>query len=318
MTKYLALLLVVGCATVPLVAHDSAYTEGRLPGSVVTKTLLGSAINVSSPLPVAPTFAGAVSAVRFTVTGTTASDGISFASTVNRISYNGGAFIDGTNGITTNVNFNAAGFGLGGTSPSVGCIGANSSDQFCITPNSSTLTATAGFHIASNTPVMLDANVGTPGSGTGVTPATFQGRATVQHWVDSVTVDKTAMTAAASTDVTIWTTPVNTRLLRVTADVTQTFTGGALSAVTAQCGSAAGGTQYLLAGSVLAATTTLGDVVAEIGAGLVSATVADMGTPAAGIPGAIAVSCRFTCTGANCSAATTGSVTFKIEGVTYP
>jgi hypothetical protein len=155
---------------------------------------------------------------------------------------------------------------------------------------------------------------GTAGSGTGITANTTS--AVVDH-SHKITVTNAALTAAATTDVTIWTTPVNTRLKRIVAEVTQVFTGGALSAMTVQCGNAAGGTQYLLAGSVLAATTTLGDVQAEIGAGLLSATVADMGTPASGIPGAIAISCRFSCTGANCSAATQGSVSFYIDLATY-
>lgn len=156
---------------------------------------------------------------------------------------------------------------------------------------------------------------GTAGSGTGITA---NQTSAIAHQVHKLTVINTALTAAASTDITIWTTPVNTRILRITANVTQVFTGGALSAMTVQCGNAAGGTQYLLAGSVFTAQTTLGDVQAEIGAGLLSATYADMGVPAAGVPAAIAISCRFACTGANCSAATQGSVTFNIEHEVYP
>lgn len=156
---------------------------------------------------------------------------------------------------------------------------------------------------------------GTAGSGTGITA---NQTSTLAHQVHKLTVTSAAMTAAATTDVTIWTTPANTRLERIVAEVTQTFTGGALSAVTVQCGSAAGGNQYLLANSVFTAVNTWGDSAAEIGAGLLSATVADMGASAGGIPGAITISCRFTCTGANCNAATQGSVTFEIEHVVYP
>lgn len=156
---------------------------------------------------------------------------------------------------------------------------------------------------------------GTPASGTGITAnATSQ----IKTWVHKVTVINTALTAAATSDVTLHVTPVNTRIVRVVADVTQVFTGGALSAMTVMCGNAAGGNQYLLANSVFTAQNTWGDVVAEMGAGVVSATLADFGTVAAGVPGAITVQCRFTCTGANCNAATQGSVTFYVEGVTYP
>lgn len=158
------------------------------------------------------------------------------------------------------------------------------------------------------------ATVGTAASGTGIT-AVYSGA--VRQFVHKVTVTSAAMTAAASTDVTLAVTPSNTRIVRVTANVTQVFTGGALTAVTVQCGNTAGGTQYLLANSVFTAQNTWGDVVAEMGAGLVSATLADFGTSASGVPGAIAVQCRFTCTTANCNAATQGSVTFYVEGVSY-
>jgi hypothetical protein len=156
---------------------------------------------------------------------------------------------------------------------------------------------------------------GTAGSGTGVT---VNATSAVVPFVHKVTVTSAAMTAAATTDITIWTTPVNTRLTRIVAEVTQVFTGGALTAVTLTCGNAAGGNQYLTSNSVFTAQNTWGDAQAEIGANLLSATVADMGTSAAGVPGAITISCRFTCTTANCNAATQGSVSFEIEGVTYP
>lgn len=160
----------------------------------------------------------------------------------------------------------------------------------------------------------VGATGGTAGSGTGITTGYTSA---VRPWVHKQTIDRTALTAAGTTDLTVWTTPVNTRIVRITADVTQVFTGGALTAVTFQCGNAAGGNQYLVGGSVFAAQTTLGDVQAEVGAGLLTATLADMGTPAAGVPGAVAVSCRFTCTTATCSAATQGSLALYIEGVTY-
>jgi hypothetical protein len=140
----------------------------------------------------------------------------------------------------------------------------------------------------------------------------------LRHFVNKVTVINTALTAAGQTDLTLLTTPVNSRIVRVVADVTQVFTGGALSAVTITVGNTAGGNQYLLSNSVLTATNTWGDVVAEMGAGVVSATLADFGTVATGVPGALTVQTRFTCTGANCNAATQGSVTFYIEYVVYP
>ncbi len=157
-------------------------------------------------------------------------------------------------------------------------------------------------------------SIGTAASGTGIT-ANYSGA--IKDWVHKVTVINTALAAAGTSDVTLAVTPVNSRIVRVTADVTQVFTGGALSAMTVMCGNTAGGNQYLLANSVFTAQNTWGDVAAEVGAGLLTATWADFGTSAAGVPGAITVQCRFTCTGANCSAATQGSVTFYVEGVTY-
>lgn len=166
------------------------------------------------------------------------------------------------------------------------------------------------------TRVRLSAGIdGTAGSGTGIT--TNQTSA-IAHQVHKITITNTALTAAGTTDITIWTTPANARIIRLLAEVTQVFTGGALTAVTVQCGNAAGGTQYLLANSVFTAQNTWGDAAGEIGNGLLSATVADMGTSSAGIPGAITISCRFTCTTANCNAATQGSVTFEIEHLVYP
>lgn len=160
----------------------------------------------------------------------------------------------------------------------------------------------------------LTSSVGTPASGTGIT-AVYSGA--IRRWVHKVTVTNAALTAAATTDITLHLTPVNSRIERVIAEVTQVFTGGALSSVAVTCGNSAGGNQYLLTHSEFSATGAFGDVVGEMGAGVVSATLADMGAVASGVPGAITVQCRFTCGGANCSAATQGSTTFIVEGATY-
>lgn len=173
---------------------------------------------------------------------------------------------------------------------------------------------TARGRVASNGTYLNTAAIGTAASGTGVT-ATYSGAS--PHWLHKVTILHTAMTAAATTDITLAVTPVNSRIVRIKADVTTAFTGGALSAVTMTCGNAAGGNQYLLSGNVFAAAIVLGDVVAEMGAGVVSATLADFGTAAAGTSGALTVSCRFTCTTANCNAATAGVANLYVEGVTY-
>lgn len=157
--------------------------------------------------------------------------------------------------------------------------------------------------------------LGTAGSGTGIT---VNNTGNVRPFVHKVTVTSAAMTAAATTDLTLWTTAVSTRIIRVKADVTTKFIGGALTAVTLKCGSTAAGGEYLLAGDVFTAAIVLGDVVAEMGAGVVSATLADFGTASAGANGAIPIICRFTCTTANCNAATQGTAVIYIEGMVYP
>lgn len=152
---------------------------------------------------------------------------------------------------------------------------------------------------------------GTAPSATGVT---VNSPGDIAHRVHKVTVDFTALTGFAATtgDVTLWTTPVKTRVLRVLADVRVPFTGGAISACTLTAGRTAGGNQYLLSGDVLTAAIILGDVVAEMGAGVVSATLADYQAAVQ------TLQTRFTSTSANLSALTAGVVDFYIETITYP
>lgn len=152
---------------------------------------------------------------------------------------------------------------------------------------------------------------GTAPSGTGITVGSA---GDVAHRVHKVTVDFTALTgfAALTGDVTLWTTPVKTRVMRIIADVRVPFTGGSISACTMTAGRTAGGNQYLLSGDVFTAATVLGDVVAEMGAGVVSASLADYQAAAQ------TIQARFTSVTANLSSLTAGVVDFYIETVTYP
>lgn len=153
---------------------------------------------------------------------------------------------------------------------------------------------------------------GTAGSGTGFT---VNATSNLAHRVHKITVTEAALAAAAGTeDETIWTVPAKTRVLRMIADVTATFTGPAITDVDVTCGTSAGGNQYLVSFDVDTATGVYGDAAAEIGAGLLSATVADIPSFSA----TTAVQCRFTCTGANCSVMTTGSMTIYIESLVFP
>lgn len=168
--------------------------------------------------------------------------------------------------------------------------------------------------IASNGTYINKATIGTAASGTGIT-ASYSGAG--PYWLHKVNVTNAALAAAGTSDVTLAITPANSRIVRVIADVTTTFTGGGLTAVTVTCGNSAGGNQYLLSNSFFTAQAVWGDAFSEVGAGLLTATWADFGTASAGTNGAITVQCRFTCTSANCSAATQGNVNFYVEGVTY-
>ncbi len=152
---------------------------------------------------------------------------------------------------------------------------------------------------------------GTAGSGTGIT---MVARSALVPFVHKITVAETALTAAATTqDVTIWTVPAKAQIERVIAETTTGFTGGSVSAMTVMCGPAAGSNAYLLAGSVFTATL-LGDVVAEMGAGVLSATLADIPS----FSGTTALSCRFTSTNDNVVNATAGSTTFYVQGSVFP
>jgi len=157
--------------------------------------------------------------------------------------------------------------------------------------------------------------VGTAGSGTGISAASTSYGRNVVH---QVTVGHAALAAAGGvtqTDITLWTLPAKTRVLRVIAQIDQTFTGGSISALVMTCGRAAGGTQYLLSSSVLASTGVRGVMQTELGAGVIGGT---------GFSSDIiwttttTVSARFTATGDDLDTLTTGSVTFYIECCTYP
>jgi hypothetical protein len=143
---------------------------------------------------------------------------------------------------------------------------------------------------------------GTPASGTGITGADTE---IARHAVHKITVSYVAAQAAATTkDITLWTLPAKTRVLRVVADVTTKFIGGAIAAMTLEVGRTAGGNQYVLAADVFSAAVVLGNA-----QGFLVDQIWTTTTP---------VMARWTATGANTSALTQGSVDFYIEVCTYP
>lgn len=189
----------------------------------------------------------------------------------------------------------------------------NGSVQWSINPTTGNLDGTLQSRSVLAQGFQLFRAQGTAGSGTGYTT---NETAQVVHQVHKITVARTALTAAATTeDETIWTVPAKTRVMRVIVDVTAAFddAAGPITAVTIQCGPSAGSATYVPATSVFT-VNTIGDVAAEIGTALTSATIADIPSFSA----TTAISCRFTSTGGNLSTLTTGSATFYIEHMVYP
>lgn len=128
-----------------------------------------------------------------------------------------------------------------------------------------------------------------------------------------VKVTQPFLTAAATTqDVTLWTTPAKSKVVRVIAQVNTAFTGGSVSAMTVTAGNSAGGNQFLLSTSVFSGTPLIGGAVASIGAALLTATWADYSATAQ------VVQARFTSTSANLSTLTAGDMDFYIEYATLP
>lgn len=143
-------------------------------------------------------------------------------------------------------------------------------------------------------------------------------RGEVPLQLHKVRVDWSAFTAAATTqDITLWTLPAGFVLQRIIAEVVTVFAGGAVSDADITVGSSAGGNQFLLSFDVDTAAIIAGDVVAEIGAGLVDATRADVGVTANEFA-AVTLQLRMTTVGANVNALTSGTVDFYVIGHQLP
>lgn len=202
----------------------------------------------------------------------------------------------------------------GGTAHTLNFYATNGGNvQWSINGTTGNLEGTGDNGVTVPGTVFVTSLSGTAGSGTGYTT---NSTGAVQHKIHSITVTRAALTAAATTeDETIWTVPAKTRVIRIIVDVTQAFddAAGPISAVTIGCGPSAGSAAYVATSSVFT-VNTIGDVAAEIGTGLTSATIADIPS----FSGTTAISCRFTSTGGNLSTLTTGSATFYIEHLVYP
>lgn len=293
-----------------VVATQSTFNGGTggsyiLNLSNTLNTTVGDVFQVNTSSSTNPTGAGGM------ITGVTGGVGISFA-----VSAAGVVTLTGSG--ERLIIDRAAGLELDG--PGYAAIGSGSGGSV-ITSSAKNFEVYSGANLTIQTNpatsiTFLDGILntylnGTLPSGTGVT--VNKGSA-VTASVHKVTVAFTAPATGAGLtfDQTIWTIPAQTKVVRVIADVTVAFTGGAISAGTISVGKTVGGTEYLLAASDFT-TGTFGDAMAEEGAAL-SGGLEDF--PAWG--STTAISARFTSVGANTSAYTAGSVTFYIESVRYP
>lgn len=154
------------------------------------------------------------------------------------------------------------------------------------------------------------------GSNVALSSSTFFSR----HVVHTARVLFTDVKVAAATkDITLWTLPAETRVLRVVAAVNQKFIGGALSEVDLKVGRSAGGNEYLLSGDVFTDEVVYGTKYGELGKGIVGAN-----NPAAGSTDfdlvwatPTTLQARFTGVDALLNALTQGDATFYIECCTY-
>lgn len=157
--------------------------------------------------------------------------------------------------------------------------------------------------------------VGTPPTGTGISTLAKGVLPTICH---KVRVDYNACTAAATTqDMTLWTAPAGFVVERVIGKVNTVFAGTAITDVDITVGHTAGGAEYLVSFDADTAALLVGDVVAEIGAGLVDATRADVKVTSNAFV-ATTIQCRFTTVGGNLAAMTSGQVDFWIIGKQLP
>jgi hypothetical protein len=161
---------------------------------------------------------------------------------------------------------------------------------------------------------------GTDPSGTGITASYGGGRS--NHFCLKVVVDKSNfVTNGNNHDVTLWTVPAKTRVLRVVADITAGFTDGAgpITSMVLTVGKSAGGNTYLVGAAPIDAMSvgTSGLVLADAGTDLDDA-YGDV--PSWSAP--TAISARFAADSPVATVGVTnltaGSATFYIDCELYP
>lgn len=162
---------------------------------------------------------------------------------------------------------------------------------------------------------ILTASRITAGSGTGVTVNEI---GTVMTLVHKVTVDYTALAAAAVTaDKVIATIPAKTKLVAIYADTTTKYIGGAVTAATIIVGKSTGGNQYIVSHDVFAAAITKGTADADLGTSINRAS-AIQGGDLPSWTAATDVSVRLTTTTANTNVLTQGSTTYYLVTQALP
>jgi hypothetical protein len=305
----------------PEASEPVASVGMSVPYQAVTKTLLAQALR---PLSDSFSITGTGTANKFVCTaasgncltlqtagtcidGTGANDAMCWDGTNVVLGAGNGTYI-GSLGFNPGLTAGVFGLAYSGTSIYYSVFASPSQHVFREGPGGTS----AIYAYIDSTGIKNNVLAGTAGSGTGITVNTT---GHVGGYVHKITVAETALTAAATTqDITLWTLPAKTRLVRIVVSDVTGFTGGGLTAMTVACGPTAGTTTYLPAGSIFTTGAVLGDAAAEIGTALTPATWADIPSMTA----TSTVSCRFTSTTANVVAATAGTASFYIEAVTYP
>ncbi len=106
---------------------------------------------------------------------------------------------------------------------------------------------------------------GTPAETEGISGASTNYGRHVVHKITANYLAAIALGVGPEADITLWTLPAKTRVLRVVADVTTPFLGGAINAVTMKVGRAGAADDFLLPADVYTNPITVGNTQDELG-----------------------------------------------------
>lgn len=183
-----------------------------------------------------------------------------------------------------------------------------------VTDADTAATAATAAVTALSTAVKPTGVVGTPASDPGFTdPTTNYGR----HVVHKIDVSYEAFANAGvgpEADVVAWVLPAKTRVLRVVADVTEAFQGGAIATCDLKCGRTGGSDDFLHVYDVLTAPVVIGKLQSELGDNVVggSGFVGDLQWAAQNVV------LNMVTDGPDIDTLSQGALTLYIETCTYP